>query len=383
MNLSPLSCNRPRGYSGRLLISALVLALAACGGPGAGGPEGAGPGDGAKTQTAVAVEVAPASLQPISASYFATASLEAPVEAQVVARTSGVLLQLLVEEGDQVKAGQVLARIDPARPRLEVQRAEALLRKLEAELARSRELFERKLVAADLYEKIRFDVDTQRAVYAMAKLELSYTDIVAPIDGVVAQRAAKVGNLIQLNSTVFRIVDTSQLEATLNVPEREIGTLRVAAPVELRVDALPTQVFAGKVDRISPVVDAGSGTFRVVCAIEPDAQLRPGMFGRIGVLFDQRAEVLTVPRTALLEGDGDTAVYRLVDGRAVRTAVQVGYLTGELAEIRSGLAEGDTVVTTGKVALRDGATVEVIGGLAAAAAPTSEPQTETATPTDY
>jgi len=383
MNLSLPNCNRPRGYSGRMLLSALVLALAACGGPGSGGPEGAGPGDGAKAQTAVTVEVAPASLQPISASYFATASLEAPVEAQVVARTSGVLLQLLVEEGDQVKAGQVLARIDPARPRLEVQRAEALLRKLEAELARSRELFERKLVAADLYEKIRFDVDTQRAVYAMAKLELSYTDIVAPIDGVVAQRAAKVGNLIQLNSTVFRIVDTSQLEATLNVPEREIGTLRVAAPVELRVDALPTQVFAGKVDRISPVVDAGSGTFRVVCAIEPDAQLRPGMFGRIGVLFDQRAEVLTVPRTALLEGDGDTAVYRLVDGRAVRTAVQVGYLTGELAEIRSGLAEGDTVVTTGKVALRDGATVEVIGGLAAAAAPKPEAQTETATPTDY
>ena len=357
---------------GPLLLAAMAL-LAGCGKPPAGSSK-----TGSTAPAAVTVEVAQASLQPISASYNATASLEAPIEAQVVARTSGVLLELLVEEGDRVTAGQVLARIDPARPRLEVERADALLRKLEAELARSKELFERKLVAADVYEKIRFDVDTQRAVYRMAKLELSYTDITAPISGVVAQRAAKVGNLIQLNSSVFRIVDTASLEATLNVPEREIGTLRVGAPVELRMDALPGQAFVGRIDRISPVVDSGSGTFRVVCAIEPDARLRPGMFGRIGVLFDQRQEVLTVPREALVDGEGEAAVYRIVDGRALRTPVQLGYLSGELAEIRAGLDAGDQVVTTGKVALRDGAVVEIIG----AAKPAPVPEAGTGVATD-
>src|SRR5690606_16744743 len=191
----------------------------------------------------------------------------------------------------------------------EVRRAEALLRKLEAELSRSRELYERKLVAADLYEKIRYDVDTQRAIYDMAKLELSYTDIVAPISGVVAQRSVKVGNLIQLNSTLFRIVDTSRLEATLNVPEREIATMRTGAPVTMQVDALGGAAFEGRIERISPVVDAGSGTFRVVCGFLPDARLRPGMFGRIGVVFDQREGVLTVPRIALLEGESEPAVY--------------------------------------------------------------------------
>lgn len=357
---------------GPLLLAAMAL-LAGCGKPPAGSSK-----TGSTAPAAITVEVAQASLQPISASYNATASLEAPIEAQVVARTSGVLLELLVEEGDRVTAGQVLARIDPARPRLEVERADALLRKLEAELARSKELFERKLVAADVYEKIRFDVDTQRAVYRMAKLELSYTDITAPISGVVAQRAAKVGNLIQLNSSVFRIVDTARLEATLNVPEREIGTLRVGAPVELRMDALPGQAFVGRIDRISPVVDSGSGTFRVVCAIEPDARLRPGMFGRIGVLFDQRQEVLTVPREALVDGEGEAAVYRIVDGRALRTPVQLGYLSGELAEIRAGLDAGDQVVTTGKVALRDGAVVEIIG----AAKPAPVPEAGTGVATD-
>lgn len=364
MNLSSPPV-RPAPRVGRLALAALILTLAACGGPDKPGSAAGGKAGPDAAPAAVVVEIATASLQPISASYNATAALEAPNEAQVVAKTSGVLLQLLVEEGDRVKAGQVLAKIDPERPRLEVQRAEALLRKLEAELARSKELYERKLVAADLYEKIRYDVDTQRAVYNMARLELSYTDIVAPISGVIAQRSAKVGNLIQLNASMFRIVDTSRLEATLNVPEREIGTLRAEAPVELRLDALPGQVFAGRIDRVSPVVDAGSGTFRVVCAIEPDERLRPGMFGRIAVVFDQRQDVLTVPRVALLEGDGEAAVYRVVDGKAVRTPVQLGYLSGELAEIRGGLAQGDAVVTTGKVALRDGALVEVIGGATA------------------
>ena len=349
-----------------LLAFAATLILGACRGSGSA-PEGAKTGGAADANRAtVAVEVASATRQPITATYNATAALEAPNEAQVVAKTSGVLLRLLVEEGDEVKAGQVLAMIDAERPQLEVRRAEALLRKLEAELARSKELYERKLVAADLYEKIRYDVATQRAVYDMAELELSYTNITATISGVVAQRMAKVGNLIQINSPLFRIVDTSRLEATLNVPERELSTMRVGAPVKVQLDALAGAVFEGRIDRISPVVDAGSGTFRVICAFAPDARLRPGLFGRLSVVLDQRDDVLTVPRTALLEGESETAVYRVADGKALRTPVQVGYLAGDVAEIRSGLEAGDQVVTTGKVTLRDGAAVEVIGGASVA-----------------
>ena len=355
-----------------LLTFSCVLALSACGSRDATTPSTKTGSNAESTRAAVTVEVVAATRRPISASYSATAALETPNEAQVVAKTSGVLLRLMVEEGDQVKAGQVLAKIDAERPNLEVRRAQALLRKLEAELARSKELFERKLVAADLYEKIRFDVETQRAVYEMTRLELSYTDVVAPISGVVAQRMAKIGNLIQLNSALFRIVDVSRLEATLNVPEREIATMRAGARVQLQVDALPGAFFEGHVERISPVIDAGSGTFRVVCAFDPDARLRPGMFGRISVVFDQRDDVLTVPRVALLEGDGETAVYKVVGGKALRTPVQVGYLSGDVAEIRSGLETGDQVVTTGKVALRDGASIEIVAAPSAVPEKTAE-----------
>jgi membrane fusion protein (multidrug efflux system) len=357
------SASLPRASRTVFLSLALGFLLAACGG---GGPEGqqAAKGDAKdgekKEEKPVPVEVAQVAKRPIQASYHGTAALEAPNEAQVVAKTSGVLLNLSAEEGDMVKAGQVLARLDPERPKLEVQRAEAMLRKLEAELARSKELYERKLIAADLFEKIRFDVATQRAAYDMARLELSYTNIVAPIDGVIAQRMVKQGNLIQLNTALFRIVDTRELEAVLNVPERELATLREGLSVTMDVDALPRQPFVGRIDRVSPVVDAGSGTFRVTVAFDSQGLLRPGMFGRIGVIYDQRSDALTIPRTALLEDAGESAVFAVRDGAAVRVPIELGYINGELAEIRAGLNEGDSVVTAGKVTLRDGSKVEVL-----------------------
>jgi membrane fusion protein (multidrug efflux system) len=317
-------------------------------------------GDKKKEDKPVPVEVAQVAKRPIEASYHGTAALEAPNEAQVVAKTSGVLFALLVEEGDMVKKGQVLARLDPERPRLEVQRAEAMLHKLEAELARSKELYSRKLVAADLYEKLRYDVETQRTTAQMARLELSYTNIVAPIDGVIAQRMVKQGNLIQLNSALFRIVDAAELEAVLNVPERELATLREGLAVSMQVDALPGKTFTGIIDRVSPVVDAGSGTFKVTTQFDSQGILKPGMFGRVGVIYDQRNDALTIPRTALLEDAGESAVFAVRDGAAVRVPIEVGYASGDLVEIRGGLAEGESVVTAGKVTLRDGIKVEVL-----------------------
>jgi membrane fusion protein, multidrug efflux system len=340
------------------LLWALVLLLAAC---------GVSKGDADKSAEAkkngvqaIPVEVEPVLRRSIAASYSGTAALEAPREAQVVAKTSGVLLKLHAEEGDRVRTGQLLARIDPERPRLEVQRAEATLRKLEAEYNRATELFERRLIAAEAHERLRFDVATQRAAYELAKLELSYTSIVAPIDGVIARRMVKEGNLLPLNSTVFRIVDTDHLEAVLNVPERELGTMTPGLSVALLVDSLPGQRIEGRIERVSPVVDPGTGTFRVTTAFAGSDVLRPGMFGRIEVVYDRRADALTVPRMALLEGEGEAAVYAVRDGKAVRTGIRLGHVNGTYAEVVHGLDEGDRVVTVGKVTLRDGTDVEVV-----------------------
>ncbi|OOW59839.1 efflux RND transporter periplasmic adaptor subunit [Xanthomonas cissicola] len=314
-----------------------------------------------KAVDAVPVEIAKAARRAVAASYTGTAALEPRAEAQVVAKTSGVALSVMVEEGQKVSAGQALVRLDPDRAHLAVAQSEAQLRKLENSYRRATQLVGQQLVSAADVDQLKFDVENSRAQHRLAALELSYTTVQAPISGVIASRSIKTGNFVQINTPIFRIVDDSQLEATLNVPERELATLKSGQPVTLLADALPGQQFVGKVDRIAPVVDSGSGTFRVVCAFGQGAEaLQPGMFGRIRIDYDQRKDALVIPRLALLD-DGEPAVFVVRNGKVSRVPVKLGYAEGPWLEVRQGLKEGDQVVTAGKVALRDGTAVQVIG----------------------
>lgn len=338
-----------------------VLALAACKGGGPTPEAQAKNGEAPKGPDAVPVEVVKASHRPVAASYTGTAALDARGESQVVAKTSGVALAVMVEEGQLVRAGQPLVRLDPDRARLAVAQSEAQMRKLENNYHRAQQLVEQQMISANDVDQIKYDLENARAQYRLASLELSYTTVVAPISGIIASRSIKTGNFVQINTPIFRIVDNSRLEATLNVPERELSTLKGGQPVSLQVDALPGKSFEGVVDRIAPVVDSGSGTFRVVCTFAGGEVLQPGMFGRIKIDYDKRADALVVPRIALLDDEGDPAVFAVRDGKAARVPVKLGYMDGEWIEILQGVKVGDSVVTAGKIALRDGTPVEVIG----------------------
>ena len=342
-----------------VLALACVLSVAACKG---GSPDGAAPGeDGKKGPEAVTVEVAAVETRPVAASYSGTAPLEAPAEAQVVAKTSGVALSVLVEEGNVVRAGQTLVRLDASRAELQAAQTAAQMNKLQNQFARAQTLAKDQLIAASDYDQIRYDLENARAANRLANLELSYAAVKAPICGVVASVTPKPGNFVQINTPIVRIVDTSTLEAVLNVPERELATMQAGLPVDLRVDALPGKTFTGTIDRISPVVDSGSGTFRVIAEFDSGGLLQPGMFGRIGIDYDKRANATVVPRAALLDAGTNAAVFAVRDGKAARVPVTLGYMDGQWAEVREGLAVGEQVVVAGKAALRDGSAVTVIG----------------------
>lgn len=348
-----------RALRASALICVFVFALAAC--TKGDGEAQAKSGDKPKGPDAVPVEVVKAAHRPVAASYTGTKALEPRGESQVVAKTSGVALTVLVEEGQQVTAGQPLVRLDADRARLAVAQIEAQMRKLEANYNRAKQLVGQQMISANDVDQIKYDLENARAQYRMATLELSYTTVLAPISGVIASRSIKTGNFVQINTPIFRIVDLSRLEATLDVPEREMATIKAGQPVTLTVDALPGRSFTGIVDRVAPVVDSGSGTFRAVCAFAGEGVLQPGMFGRIKIDYDKRADALVVPRIALLDDDADPAVFAVRNGKAARVSVKLGYMDGEWVEIREGLKPGDGVVTAGKIALRDGTPVEVIG----------------------
>lgn len=355
---------------------------------------------------AVPVEAVVAARRPMTASYPGVATLEPEAEADVVAKTNGVLLKLMVEEGDKVKAGQALARLDSENARLNLAKSAATLSKLESDYRRSNEMFSRKLLSAEQNDKIRYDLETQRAINDLAKLDLSYATVVAPISGVISRRLVKQGNYIQLNEILFRIDNFDPLLAVLNVPERELHLLSVGQAVALQVDALPGAKFSGIVERISPVVEAGTGTFRVTCEFRDDSgRLKSGMFGRLEVTYGQRESALTVPQPALIEEDGETAVFVVAPGSSVkpspapddapaattkgtsdadakanvdadgkpidpipewiaqRRVVKVGYRNSDFVEVLDGLNEGDKVVTVGRSAVRDGTAIQVLEGV--------------------
>ena len=219
-----MSPGRPLLRAGSVLLLGFLLVLGACKPGGEGGPGGK-EGEN-KAPEAIPVEVAKVARRPISASYSGTAPLEARGESQVVAKTSGVALSVLVEEGQQVRAGQVLTRLDASRAVLQAAQTSAQVRKLQANYERSRQLASQKLISANDIDQLRYDLENARAANRLANLEVSYANVVAPISGVIAERSIKPGNFVQINTPIFRIVDTSKLEATLNVPEREIATLK-------------------------------------------------------------------------------------------------------------------------------------------------------------
>jgi membrane fusion protein, multidrug efflux system len=309
---------------------------------------------------AIPVEVAQVRQGSVTAFYSTTATLEAESEARVVPRLGGTIVELFVEEGDRVTAGQPLARIDDDRYRLSLAQAEANVRRLEQDFRRSQEMQARNLISAEAFERAKFEYEAQRAQFDLAKLELSHTTITAPIAGIVSERMIKVGNTVNTAEPAFVVTAMDMLLATLHVPERELSRLAAGQPAHISVDALSGRRFEGQIQRISPVVDPSTGTFRATVEVASDGALKPGMFGRVNIVYDVRDNTLLVPVEAVLAEDARTSLFVVVDGEAQRRDVEVGYRNNGSIEIRAGVTEGESVVVTGQASLRDKTKVAVI-----------------------
>lgn len=310
---------------------------------------------------AIPVEVGSVEIGDVSAFFTSTTTLEAEGDAKVVAKVSGILKKIYVEEGDYVQAGDVLAKLDDEIYRIQLAQEEATTRRLEAEYERKKILFANEAVSTQEYQRAKFDHESQKAALELAQLNLDNTAILAPISGVVSERMIKVGNMILENSETFRITNFNSLLAVLHVPERELEKLRERQQVTLTVDALGDLEFAGYVDRISPVVNPETGTVKVTVEVhDTTGQLRAGMFARINIVYDTHKNTLLVPKEAVLKEDTESSLFVVVDSLAFRRVVETGYANTAHVEILAGISKDDIVVTAGQGSLKDSAVVEVI-----------------------
>lgn len=297
----------------------------------------------------------------IFATYTGTAPIEAFAEANVIAKVDGEVRILHVEEGDIVEKDQVLATLDGDRLRLELSESEARLRKMQRDFARNQELQARGLISVGDFEKIQYDMEALEASYNLARLELDYTRIRAPIDGVISERYIKLGNTIKAGDQVYRVTSLDPLVAYMFIPEREFRQITAGQPVQIRIDAVPDETFNASVTRVSPIVDPDTGTFKITIEIPgDDRRVKPGMFGRMNIIYDKHEDVLQVPRSAIIEVAGQASLFVVEDGIGKRRDVQTGFSGDGMVEITGGLTDGEDVITVGHVGLKNDAKVVVI-----------------------
>jgi len=309
----------------------------------------------------IPVEAAKVSRGEISSTYRTTSTLEAKADAEVNSKATGIVQTLLVEEGDHVQAGQVLATLDTERQQLALAKGRADLGQLKSELERVEKMHQRKLVSTDVYDKLKWQVESLEASVRMQELALRDTKIVAPISGVIARRYAKVGQLITEFSSkaLFHVVSQQYLEAVINLPEHQLSRAKVGQTAFLNFAGMP-QIQA-KIIRISPVVDATTGTARVTIGIQnDDLSLKAGMFAQIELQYETKPDALLVPKRAVLAMDNSSSVFVVKDGKVERKTVKTGYENDAMIEIIDGIAAGDEVVTAGQASLKDASAVTVI-----------------------
>lgn len=343
------------------------MLLAGCGGgdksadaPGGGGP-GAGKWGAGRTEEAVAVQTAPITRGPISATLSFNSTLETESSVDLFPQISGEIEALLVEEGDFVKAGAPLLQIDERELRVDADEASVNLEREQANFDRIQELFKRGLVNQQEFENASYTLSQRRLGAERAKIRLDHATIRAPFDGVISERAAQLGARVSSGTKLFSFVSLQDMVAKVFVPGRYLTAVNKDQEATITSEFMPGRTFAGWVKRISPIIDPQSGTFKVTVGLRnPEQDVLPGLFVKANIITEERPNALLVPKRAVVYDGGSQFLYTVVDGKAVRRQLDAGFETPDTVEVRSGFTEGDPIIILGQSGLKDGAPVKVV-----------------------
>ena len=340
-----------------------ALALAGCGRE--GGPGGADRADAASDSTAtedpaVPVEVSVVTTGPIESVIRATSTLEAEEQVDVLAEASRRVVQILVEEGDQVAQGALLLRLQDDEQKSMLAKAQTAHDTAEREWERQQSLYDRELTTEKAYNDALAAFEQRQIELQDARRELGYTQVRASIGGAGVRRFVKLGDQVNPGQQLFEIIDFSSLQALIYVPEKELTRLEAGQSVRLSAPAIRDESYECTLERVSPIVDARSGTVKATVAVGGQPGLRPGLYVDIEVVTDVRPDAVLVPKRSLVYDEDRMSVFRVKNGRAERVPVIPALTDPQWVMPASGFAVGDTLVTAGQAGLKNGARVEIV-----------------------
>ncbi len=304
----------------------------------------------------ISVETAHPTRGPAVRAIYATGAVEPTVMLPIAPRNAGRLMEISVEEGDQVREGQTLARLEDADLRKSVDELEARSRFAKTQLDRAQALLDRGLGTVLERDRSRSEWQAVEATLARAQTLRGFMTLTAPAAGQILQRDGEVGQLIPANQTVFYFSCCAPLRVEAEVDEEDILLVHPGQRVLIRAPALPNQVLEGEVEDITPKGNPVTRSYRVrIRFTSDDIPLRIGMTAEVNIIVEQRENALLVPATAVV----DRQVWMVRDGRLDRQSVNTGVAGDAKIEIVSGLAETDAVVVHPGNGLKEGRRVRV------------------------
>ncbi len=302
------------------------------------------------------VTVVKAMRGPAIQAVYATGTVEATVTIRVAAQVAGRLLELMADEGQRVKAGDVLARLDDSDLRASVSELEARATYAAQQFDRAGALLKQGWATKEKFDQARSDLDAARQSARRASELLTFMQLRTPADGVIIRRDGEVGDYIPVNQPVFYLAKAGvPLRISADVDEEDIPLVKVGQKVLIRSDAFPSRVFDGQVVEITPKGDPVARSYRVRVELPADTALMIGMTAETNIVTAEKPDALLVPVSAV----SSASLWVVRNGKVDRVAVQAGIKGRDRVEVSGGVAEGDMAVINPPEGLRPGESVRI------------------------
>ncbi len=309
-----------------------------------------------------------------------TSTVKSETEVTLSAQRTGKVIMLPVREGDTVKAGTLIARLDLTEESVQTEnvlaQSKATYEEAGKNLKRTEDLFNKGMVAQQDLDAVRRTYEVAKSQFqssvADAGVKRDYSVIKAPFNGVIAKKYSEVGELLLPGKQIVQIVNPDRVYVLATIDEVDVGRLRIGQPVTISVDAFPGEKFNGEVRRISPIVSGGKLETRTadvwIYFNEKQNRIKPGMSADVEILVSVLQNVLSVPSQAVIDRGGRKQVY-VADGNALNPGdktvaklkvVQTGETNWSFTQITGGLSSGEYIITTPEAeGLKDGSTVKI------------------------
>ena len=315
----------------------------------------------ANLPASVPVETASAQRGDISSYLMFSSTIATEESVEIHPEIGGRVEAVLAQEGDHVKAEQILVQLDDEQALIEDKESEVELNHLEGSYKRTEEMFRRRLISTQEYEDKFYQLEQARLRRQKAHLALEHTHIRAPFAGVLTTRSVQVGGRVAPGGKLFDLVKLDDLIARVHVPGQYLRNVRVKQVAQIESDFLQDMSFDGYVKRISPVVDPQSGTFKVTLGVHDRWEhLRPGIFVTARIVTDTHASTVLVPKEAIVYDGADRFVFVVRDSTANRVKLDAGYENSRFVEARSQIDDTTQVIVVGQNGLKDQARIRIV-----------------------